>query len=186
MKHEKKTWERIDRRLLQKTRVFDVYAQRMRSPDGSYEDDFYFLETTDWVNVLPVTADREIVLVRQFRHGVQSPCLEIPGGMLDAADEDPAQAARRELEEETGYTARAIERLGFVHPNPAIQSNTCHFYLAHDVVRTKEQCLDPAEDIDVAVVPLRDVTRLISSGEISHCLTVSALCQYLIRNGATF
>ena len=63
-------WTKIDTRLVQKARVFDLHVQRMRSPDGSYEDDFYFLDTVDFVNIIPITKERQVVLVEQYRHGI--------------------------------------------------------------------------------------------------------------------
>lgn len=181
MSQGSRKWERLETRLLQKTRVFDLYANRMRSPDGNYEDDFFFIDSVDWVNVVPITKNNQLVLIRQFRHGIQEQCLEIPGGMLDG-NEDPKEAARRELLEETGYSTNEITPLNFVHPNPAIQSNRCHFFLAKNVELTAPQNLDPAEDIEVVLVPLTEVKQRILTCEITHSLVVSAMCHYFLSN----
>lgn len=147
----------------------------MRSPNGSYEDDFYSLETYDWINVIPITDDGDVVLVRQFRHGTREALLEVPGGIIDEKHENsPEAAAKMELREETGRTAENFIALGWNHPNPAIQSNRCHFYLATNATIAGEQDLDPAEDISVEVVPLSDIPNLILSGQITHALTISA------------
>lgn len=175
MKKEIKPWQEISRSSLAKTRVFDLMVSRMRSPDGSHEDDFYSLDTFDWVNIIPLTADQEVVLVRQFRHGTREALLETPGGIIDEKHGgNPEQAARTELREETGREATRLIQLGWNHPNPAIQSNRCFFYLAENVAVVGEQQLDEAEDISVELYPLVDVPDLIAAGEISHSLSISA------------
>ena len=83
---------------------------------------FSLIEAVDWVNVIALTPDQQVVLIRQFRVGANEVCLEIPGGMVDPG-ETPAEAAARELAEETGYTAPRWHQLGRVSPNPAIMTN---------------------------------------------------------------
>jgi len=109
-------------------RVFDVHARRSRRTDG-VEGTFYTVGSPDWVNVIALTPDERVVLIRQWRHGAASPVVEIPGGMVDAG-EDPLDAAKRELAEETGYVAERWTRLGAVNPNPALFSNRLYSYLA--------------------------------------------------------
>ena len=179
-------WEILGRSMLQKTRVFDLYSQRMRSPDGSYEDDFYYLECPDWVVVVPVTPDNQVVLVRQYRHGINQQGLEIPGGIMSDPSESAATAAQRELQEETGYTTDQIIELGYIHPNPALQSNRCHFFLAKNAKLTNAQNLDPSEDIEVFLRPLSDVPKMITSHEITHALCVAALFRYSLIESDAF
>jgi len=136
------------------------------------------LDSTDWVNIVPVTPQGNIVLIRQFRHGTASVVWEIPGGMVDAEDETPAHAAHRELLEETGYSAEQVDFLGAVHPNPAIQNNRCHSFVAHHARPTGTQHLDGSEDIAVQEVPWPGVQEMIRSGEITHALVISALFWY--------
>ena len=99
--------------------------------------------------------------------------LEIPGGMCDG-DEPPEKAAERELREETGYVCDRLEPLGWVHPNPAVQTNRCHTFLARNVRRDGEPRPDPDEDLEVVEVPLADVPALIRDGTITHALVVCA------------
>ena len=178
-----RNWTRLDTKLLHETRVFDLYSQRMRSPDGSYEDDFFYLKCPDWVVVIPITKQNEVVLVRQYRHGVNECGLEIPGGIMSETGEDPGAAGLREMTEETGYISDKLTSLGFVHPNPALQSNRCHFYLAEDAHPTGIQNLDPSEDIEVVVEPLSAVPSLIKEGKIRHSLCVAAFCHYQLLRG---
>jgi 8-oxo-dGTP pyrophosphatase MutT (NUDIX family) len=112
--------------------------------------------------------------VRQFRHGVRQVSLEIPGGMVDEG-EAPDVAALRELHEETGYTAPAVRRLGELWPNPAIQNNHCHLFVAENCRLTSAPQPDPRERIEVVTYPLAEVPRLIAEGAIRHALVICAL-----------
>ena len=174
MDYSVKPWAQLDDRLLQKTRVFDLHAKRMRAPNGSYEGDFYYLRTADWVNVIALTENEELILIEQFRHGISLPTLECPGGMLDPGEEDHLAAAKRELEEETGYVARSIVPIGMVHPNPALLNNRCFFYAAEHATLTKPQHLDDSEDITVRLVPLNEMPKLIAAGQITHAMVINA------------
>jgi 8-oxo-dGTP pyrophosphatase MutT (NUDIX family) len=132
------------------------------------------ISCTDWVNVVPYTADGRLVLVRQFRTGVWANTLELPGGMVDPG-EAPERAAVRELEEETGYVAGRVVDLGWVHPNPAFQDNRCHTFLALDCVPGPGgQAQDAGEDIQVELHPVADVPGLLRGGVITHALVVVA------------
>lgn len=142
------------------------------------------LETPDWVNVVALTEERRLVCVRQFRFGSGSITLEIPGGVISPR-EAHADAAVRELREETGYTSERWTYLGCVEPNPAFLDNVCHHWLALDVRRTHELDLDAGEDIAVLELELDEVRARVARGEIRHSLVVTALSRVLdLRNGA--
>jgi len=131
------------------------------------------LEAPDWVNVIPRLDDGRIVLVRQWRFGVGRPTLEVPGGMIDAG-EDAAQAAARELVEETGYRAGALRMLGETEPNPAFLTNRCTSFLATGLERLGEPEGDGEEELEVVAVSPEEIPRLIARGEIRHALVISA------------
>jgi ADP-ribose pyrophosphatase len=172
-----KVWPRIASRQLGDYRVFRLRQDTRVSPRTGKKHDFFVLDTGDWINVVPVTADNKIILIRQFRHGIEEVTLEIPGGMVDA-DEAPITSAWRELLEETGYEAEEMIHIGTVMPNPAILNNRCHTFLARNVSYVAEPELDGSEDIQVVVVDGELVAELITSGQISHALVIAAFYFY--------
>jgi len=161
------------------TRVFTVEKQALVHPRSGHEHDFYIVRAPDWCNVVPLTSDGRVVMVRQRRHGIDAETLELPGGMIDPEDASPLEAARRELLEETGYHAATLEPLGKIAPNPAMQSNWTHSFLARDVELTAKPALDGGEDIDVVLVPYREIPERVARGEITHALVVVAFAYAL-------
>lgn len=175
-----KPWEVVSCRRDRSYRVFSLRTDRARSPRTGEEHDFFILESSPWVNVIPLTRQNDVVLVRQYRHGIQGVTLEIPGGLVEEGD-NPMTAAARELREETGYSAEEIISLGAVHPNPAIQSNRCYTFLAKGVYRAGSQQQDDREDIQVLVRPLSEIPRLIRNGDITHSLVLAAFYRYFME-----
>lgn len=158
---------------LQRTSIFTVWRTRRRSPTCGREHDFVRIEAPDWVNVIAVTGPGEVVLVEQYRHGTEEVTLEIPGGAVDPG-ETPAAAAGRELEEETGYRAEALELIGVVDPNPAFLSNRCWTFLATSCRRDGTAAPDPSEELTVRTVGLAVFSDLVADGTIRHALVVAA------------
>ncbi len=166
-------WRRVGAERLHRCAVFDLDRVRFEPPGRGLARDFYVIDAPDWINVVPVTADRRVVLVRQYRFGIESPTLEIPGGMCDGS-EPPLAAASRELVEETGYESSEIVELGWVHPNPAIQANRCHSFLALDARPSGPQRPDDDESLEVELTNLDEIPRLIRDGVITHSLVIAA------------
>ena len=171
-------WEKLNSEEIANFRIFKMRRDRRRSPRTGAEHSFFVLESPDWVNVVPLTPEGEVVMIHQFRHGTAEVTLEIPGGMVDASDNDPAESVRRELLDETGYAAEKIIHIGTVHPNPAFLNNQCHTYLALNARWQQPPQFDGAEDIAVELVPLEDVAGLIRNGRITHALVVAAFYHY--------
>jgi len=144
------------------------------SPAFPGRREFFVLEFPDWVNIVAVTEDNMVVLVRQYRQGVEDFNLEIPGGVVDPG-ETPLAAAARELAEETGYVPQSLELLSSVCVNPAIQSNRCHLFLAGGCRQLLEQNLDGTEAIEVQLYPLDSLEALMTRGEIHHSLNCLAI-----------
>ncbi len=169
---EEFAWKRLQSEMVADCRVFRVRRDRCRSPrDAAVEHDFYCIEAPDWVNIVPLTERNEVVLIEQYRHGSDELTLEIPGGMVDAG-ETPRAAAGRELFEETGYVPREILFLGKTRPNPAIQNNWIHTFLARDVTFKSEPVFESTEHTVVRLAPLADIPALIAGGTINHSLVV--------------
>ena len=151
-------WEKLGQHPQLHTRIFDVLGVRYRHPVRGTEKDFIVVQAPDWVNVVALTTDQHLVLVRQFRFGINAFSLEIPGGVMEAG-EDPIVAGLRELREETGFSGGSARLLGVVHPNPAIQSNRCHYVLVESVVRSHELEWDAEEEIQVETLPVEQGWR---------------------------
>ncbi len=166
-------WQTLEETTLADCRVFSVKRVRRRSNLTGRPHDFFVLHGENWVNVIPVTPDERVILVRQYRQGTREVTLEIPGGVIESA-EAPSAAAARELLEETGFAAEQCVELGYVYPNPAIQVNRCYTFLAIGAHRIGEQSLDGSEEIEVMSVPMGDLRGLVAGGAIRHALVVAA------------
>lgn len=173
-----KPWPVVSSTVEADYRIFALRRDRAVSPRTGEPHDFIVLECRDWVNVIPLTPDREVVMVCQYRHGIRELTLEIPGGLVDREDADPGEAARRELLEETGYAPRELLPLGSVHAQPAVQDNRCHTYLALDCVPVAAPAPDAGEDLRVVTVPVDEVPRRVAAGEITHGLVLAAFYRY--------
>jgi ADP-ribose pyrophosphatase len=167
-------WERLGEESLATTRVFDLRSVRYRHPGRGRERDFVVIDAPDWVNVLALTPDRRLVLVSQFRFGTNDFSLEIPGGVLEPG-EDPVAGGLRELREETGCAGKNARVIGRVHPNPAIQNNTCHLVLVEEVAPAVTTQWDHDEEIAVSTLPVDEVYALAQAGKITHALVLDAL-----------
>jgi len=167
-------WEVLRSEIMYRCRIFAVRRDESRSSLSGQTADFHVLETSDWVNVIPLTRDGEVVMVRQYRHGIRDVTLEIPAGLMDPADRSPADAARRELREETGYAGGSMVPLGVVHPNPAIMNNRCHVFLARDVAVVGAPQWDGTEELVVETVPRARLRALILDGTVGNALTLVA------------
>jgi ADP-ribose diphosphatase len=137
-------------------------------------DPYYVLEYPGWVNVLAITDDSNVILVRQYRHGIAQVLLELPCGSV-GEDESPDQAIYRELMEETGFAAGKIKLTGIVSPNPATHTNETFCFLAQDCKKVAEPRLDPNENIEVVLVPLSKIRQLTLAGEIKQALHVASI-----------
>ena len=167
-------WEKLGTTTVAQTRVLDLLGVRYRHPVRGTEKDFVVVAPSDWCNVLALTTAGRLVLVRQFRFGIDEFSLEIPGGVMEAG-ENPIEAGLRELREETGFTGTRARLLGTVNPNPAIQSNRCHFILVEDAVQSAALEWDADEEIEVTTVPVDEVLAHARAGGITHALVLSAL-----------
>jgi ADP-ribose pyrophosphatase len=175
-----KKWTRERTRTVGDYRVFSVERLTMTDGSGFARGDFFTVHCPDWVNVLAVTEEDELVLVWQYRLGSDTLTLEIPGGMIDAG-ESPIDAVRRELREETGYEAAVYEPLLTTLPNPALSDNRCHTFLARGARRVGAPRPDEHEELEVTLVPARCARALVEEGHVTHALIVCALQAFAER-----
>lgn len=173
-----KKWQKLVSTALADYRIFTARQDTSLSPRTNKKHNFYVLESPDWINVIPITPDQQVIMIYQYRHGIEAITLEIPGGMCDPTDKSPAMAGAREVREETGYTVKQMIHIGSVTPNPAFLDNKCHTYLALGAKKVGEPSLDGAEDIAVKTFPLTAVPNLISSGQITHALVIAAFYHF--------
>ena len=174
----------LDREVVVKgeTRLFQQLQALRRSPHTEREHLFTRLLCPDWVNVVAFTVEGELLLVEQFRHGIDASTMEIPGGVCDP-EEAPDAAARRELLEETGFAPGQWLGLGSCAPNPAIQNNRCHFFLAMGCRPVAALDLDPSEELRVWAVPWPEAQALLSAGRLDHALVQVALLHLFLWEG---
>lgn len=172
--HENKEYQTPIFNLLKRKMKLDVHGDEQQG-------DFYVLDAPDWVNVIPLTEDDEVILVEQFRYGTCQPTLEIPGGIVDPG-ENPREAIERELAEETGYRSESWTTLGKVSANPAIMSNFTHLYLAENCRFSGFQDNhDPHERIHVHKLPLEEFLDLAENGTVHHTIVLAAVGRFLLQ-----
>ena len=174
-------WEVVETERVQECKVFAVSRRMARSPRTGEVHPFFCIEADERVNVVPITADHHLVMVRQYRHGSRDVTLEIPGGIVDPG-EAPAEAAARELLEETGYRAERVEPIGSVNPNPALFGNRCHTFLASGAVPVAVIQNTQLEETSIELVPVGEIPEQLRRGRIDHALVVAALYWYALDN----
>lgn len=168
-------------KLLQSKMVLDHYWCKVRQdviqlPNGRIIDDYFVNVRPEIAVILPITSNKEIICVRQYRHAVGEFLLELPAGRFNPAQESAEAAAIRELQEETGYTAQQVTKIATQYDNPPKDTNKIHLFLAENVVKYGEQKLDITEEIEVVLIPVSEVMDKILTGEICVAGSVAAIC----------
>jgi ADP-ribose pyrophosphatase len=167
-------WQVLSETTLIAQRWLEVREQRVRLANGHEIERFHLIKGPNWAGVLCLTEARDVVFVRQYRHGIAGPSLELPAGVLEPA-EDPMTAARRELREETGFEATHFEPLLSLAPEPARNSTRAQFFFARGGVRAAAQALDNSEELEVVLVPASELSDLIDGGHVVHGAHLAAL-----------
>lgn len=170
-----KPWICNGSKTIVKDRWIDLHADDCQLPDGTRISPFYVNNIPDFVVTVAVTAEGDFLFVRQYRHGTKQILLELPAGCLEESDTDTAQAAARELLEETGYAGEEPVFLCKVAPNASSLSNFAHCYLVTGCRRVREQDLDATEDLEVVVLSADETRALIQGGGLVQAVHVAAM-----------
>ncbi len=178
-----KPWKILESKYLVKDQWLTLRADTCKTDEGAIIDPFYIFEKNDWAHVVGFDDEDRVLIVRQYRHGSQTICAEVPCGVIDDSDTSPMEAARRELLEETGCTAERMENLGIFYANPARQTNRVHSYIAYGIKKVAEQDLDEVEEIEFEFVDVQTLMGLIDSGEFAQSLHVSSVLLALRKRG---
>ena len=175
-------WTILDTQYISHHPYFTARKDRCRKPDGGIVPEYFVVELPPSVCVLPITENNEVVMVRQYRHPIKQAILEIPGGFVDAS-EDPGDAARRELLEETGYAFDKVTALGKIAANPGVLDNFTYLYLATGGRPVQEQHLDPNEQIEIVLLPLEDLVKMLKRNEIVQAMHACCVFYGLLQMG---
>ncbi len=175
-------WTVLSSEYIFRDRWFIARADQCAMPNGKMVGPYYVLEFPGWCNVVVVTEDEQLVMVRQYRHAIQETIIELPGGVVDAG-ETPEQSAIRETAEETGYVVEEVELLYSAAPNPATNNNYAWFFLARNAKLLGIQKFDEAEDMDVLLYTKEEARQLLAEGKIQHGMQVGALYAAMVKLG---
>ncbi|MCX7595039.1 MAG: NUDIX hydrolase [Fischerella sp.] len=168
-------WQLLHSKMVLDHNWCKVRQDKIELPNGKIVDDFFVHIKPDVALVLPLTSNKEVIFVRQYRHAVGEFFIELPAGSFDPALESAEAAAIRELEEETGYVAQEVKKIATLYDRPSKDTNKTHLFIAENVVKTSEQKFDLTEEIEVVLIPQKSVIDKIVHGEISVVGSVAAL-----------
>lgn len=177
MNNTETKWKVLDREYIIKRPWLTARRDKVELPDGRVIEEYYVLEYPDWVNVIAITKEGQFVMERQYRHGLGVHSTELPCGVMEKG-EDPLEAARRELLEETGYAGGEWTKLMAIGPNPGSQNNLTHCFLAVGVEKIAEQSLDDTEELTVHLMSEAEVKSLLENNQICQALMVAPLWKY--------
>jgi len=174
-------WETIEDKYLENLKIFDLHRILRKHPEWYKQSNFIVLDSPQWVNIIPITTDKKVVLIEQYRHGIDEITLEVPGGLVEKK-ENPREAGERECTEETGYIGKENAILiGENYPNPAFLNNKCYSFVWFDCEKRVKQSLDGSEDINVILVPINEIKNMILKEEIRHSLVLTAFFFYFLK-----
>lgn len=168
-------WKLLKSEYLVQDRWLSLRADTCQLPNGRTIAPYYVLEYPPWVNVVALTPDHYVVLVCQYRHGVQQTVLELPSGTVEPTDASPLAAVQRELLEETGYTSQDVSETGRLSPNSANHANVTYCFLALGVELVAKPMAEDTEQVETVCMPLADVIGLASTGGLLQALHVGSL-----------
>lgn len=169
------TWKTLSKKTLIKNKLFSLTEEKLLKHNGKIAQKYFTVHRTNSVIIVPFTKEKEIVLIKQYRHPVRSTKYEVPAGYMEPNEKNPLTAARRELLEETGYKAKKFIKLGEAYASAGFLDNTVFFYLALNCEKISSQHLDQNEEIDVQVVSQKRAEFLLNHNEIKDMGSILGL-----------
>jgi 8-oxo-dGTP pyrophosphatase MutT (NUDIX family) len=173
-------WKMLESKYVYRDRWLQVRADKCELPDGRILEPYYVIEVPDWTNMVVITKDERIVLVKQYRHALGTTTLELPGGILEKG-ELPMASAIREMQEETGYVSDDVEFLMQISPNPALNNNTAYFFLARNAEKLSNTNFDPYEEIIIETYSKEELKLLLNEGKLQHGVQQGAIYQAMLK-----
>lgn len=173
-------WKLLDSKNVYRDRWLQIKNDRCELPDGRIIEPYFVIEVPSWTNMVIITKDERIVLVKQYRHALGITTLELPGGILEKG-ESPKASAIREMQEETGYVSEEVEFLMEISPNPALMNNTAYFFLAKNAEKLTHTSFDPYEDIAIETYSKDELKQLLKDGKLQHGVQHGAIYQAMLR-----
>ena len=177
MKQKDMAWETLSSEYLIRRPWLTARRDVVKLPNGTVNDEFYVLEYPDWVNVIAITKDDRMVMIRQYRHGLRRTSYELVAGVIEDG-ENPMDAAKRELLEESGYAGGQWQEFMQLCANPSTTNNISHTYLAVGVEKVANQKLDETEDVEVHIMEKETVKQMIYNNEFVQSLMAAPLLKY--------
>ncbi|MGN0091220.1 MAG: NUDIX hydrolase [Alloprevotella sp.] len=175
-------WRTLSSTYLFQRPWLTVRCQRMLLPTGREHPEYYILEYPTWVNIIALTPDDRMLLVRQYRPALDIMRYELCAGVMDPSDASPLEAAQHELLEETGFGGGEWTKLMVVGPNPSAMNNVSISFLAHGVTKLCEPRLEETEDISVHLFSRDEVYNMLKVGQFAQALMVAPLWRYFAEH----
>ncbi|MBD5225176.1 MAG: NUDIX hydrolase [Bacteroidales bacterium] len=182
---EKQKWTILDSRYIIRRPWLTARCDTVQLPDGRINDEYYILEYPGWVNVIAITEDGRYLMVEQYRHGLKDYFTELVAGVIEAGEE-PLDAARRELREETGYAGGEWELLSVLSQNPSTTNNLTYCFVAKGVRKVSGQSLDATEDIAVKILTENELKELLVADSFKQSLMAAPLWKYFALKNSGF
>ncbi len=183
MASQERQWETVSSHRILDTPYLKIRKEEVQLPDGTVVPDYYIIENRGWVGIVPITPDGRFIINNQYKHGIKEEVLEFPAGGIDEHEQNPADAAHRELMEETGYSTTRLEPLAHMIANPTGAVTRIWWFIAYDVQKTGAQKIDPLEVIENRLVTPAELLELIHSGRFAVQGQIAAAYMALERLG---
>ncbi len=174
-------WQRLHSSIVFHNQWCQIRQDTVKLPNNRIIDDYFVTIRPDVALIVPITPEGSVLLVRQYRHGVAQILLELPAGHFDPSEESPEKAAKRELQEETGYTSDRWQSLGILYDNPPKDTNSIHLFLAQNITQQSAPAPDITEEIETVLIPTSQIIDYIKSGELRVAGTIAALLLALLQ-----